>query len=276
LFATWRALFTCNSYLARQYFNDGTYDLLGLGDSFVPGAIGFPASGFQILGSTAYGGGSVNLFNFNITGNDPVNIYPISQPVRSYSVTTIGAKPILIAVGPTSDGDVQKMTDITSYTLSQSYAGNLGRTTDLLGPTVGEPMNFFVPEALSGAYNVFEYTIPQSAEFHSGQETGNCRLRPVFVLTDPIDLNTPVRDFPGAVNRFGVLGTGNMTKYINAAPNGNPVLGYFFWSQGNVKGLTNTKYLKVNGIDPLLSQFGTLPEGCPSPFITTRFPAAPR
>jgi hypothetical protein len=34
---------------------------------------------------------------------------------------------------------------------------------------------------------------------------------------------------------------------------GVPTLGYFFWSAGNAKPLTNVKYLLLNGIDPLLA-----------------------
>jgi hypothetical protein len=50
-----------------------------------------------------------------------------------------------------------------------------------------------------------------------------------------------------------------MVKFLQAAT--TPTLGYFFWSAGNAKGLTNVKYLKVNGIDPVQSTYsnGVLP-----------------
>jgi hypothetical protein len=245
VFATQRALAPCNQLILRQFFNNTSYAVSGLGYQSASN----PNVGVQILGDSAYGGGSFNVVNFNITGNDPIT----NGAVPSYSTSTIGAQPIIISAAPTTDGDVQKMADITSFTLSQYYAGNLGRTTDLLGPTVGEPMNFLVREGLSGTYNTFEYSIPQSTQFHTGQDTGNCNSSGT-VLQNPMHLATAPGVFGGNVNRIRVIGTGNMVKFLNLAPNGTPVLGYWFWSAGNAKGLTVTKYLKVNGIDPLQDQ----------------------
>jgi hypothetical protein len=244
LFATQRALTPCNTYTRRQYFNDVSYDLSGLGYQ-----TGSPNVGAQILGNSAYGGGVDNLISFNIIGNDPIT----SGAVPAYSVSTIGAQPILVAVAPTDDGAVQQMSDIMSYTLSQFYAGNLGRTTDLYGVGSAEAINFLVPSPLSGAWNVFEYSIPQTTQFHTGQETANCNSSGSF-LQNPMDLPTVPGVFGDAVNRIRVIGGGNMTASLLAACPGGPRLGYFFWSAATVRGLSNVKYLKVNGVDPLYDQ----------------------
>lgn len=242
LFATQRALAPCNVLILRQFFNNTSYALLGGGYQTANPNVGAP-----IAGDAAYGGGTFNVVNFNITGLDPIT----SAAVPGYTVNTVGAQPELIIVGPTTDGAVGQMTDITNYTLSQYYAGNLGRTTDLFGVNVAEAMNFLVRESLSGTYNVFEYSNPQSTQFHTGQETGNCTAGGA-VLQNPMHLPTAPGVFGGAVNRIRSLGTGNIYKFVDAAPNGTPVLGYAFWSAGNVASLAKTKYLKVNGIDPLL------------------------
>lgn len=260
VFATQRALAPCNRLVQRQFFNDVTYDLLGLGYNGANPNIGVP-----IQGDGIYGGGTFNVVNFNITGLDPIT----SAAAPSFSVSTVGAQPILIVVAPTTDGAVGQMTDITAYTLSQFYAGNLGRTTDLAGVSVGEPMDFLEREGLSGTFNVFEYSIPQSTQFHTGQLTANCNAGGT-VLQNPMQLDTAPGVFgPGVVYRATTIGTGNMASFINSAPNGKPVLGYYFWSAGNVKGKTVSKYLKVNGIDPIESQIGTPPAGCPNPWVYT-------
>jgi hypothetical protein len=257
LFATQRALGACNALLARQFFNDVTYDLFGGGYGTTTANIGV-----AIAGDPSFGGGAFHVYGFNITGSDPITGAPVPT---AYTVNTVGAQPIIVAVAPTTDGAVASMRDVTAYTLSQYYAGNLGRTTDLNGVTVGEPMNFLVRESLSGTYNTFEYGIPQSTQFHTGQETGNCNGTGT-VLQNPMHLATAPGVFGGAVNRIRAIGTGNVVKFLNLAPNGTPTMGYFFWSAGNAKGLTVTKYLTVNGIDPLESQFTTPPAGCPTAY----------
>ena len=242
LFATQRALAPCNQLILRQFFNNTSYALFGGGYQTMNANVGVP-----IAGDAAYGGGSFNVVNFNITGTDPIT----GAAVPSYTTNTIGAQPELILVGPNTDGAVAQMTDITNYTLSQYYAGNLGRTTDLAGVTFAEPMNFLVRESLSGTYNVFEYSNPQSTQFHTGQETGNCTAGG-NVLQNPMHLATAPGVFAGAVNRIRSIGTSNIYKFVDAAPNGTPVMGYAFWSAGNVAKSAQTRYLKVNGIDPLL------------------------
>ena len=245
LFATQRALKACNVLMPRQFFNDVTYDLPGWGFQN-PGG-GDPANvGVQILGNASFGGSSFNVVNFNITGSDPISGQALSG---SFSVTTVGAQPILVGVAPIGDGQVNAMTDITAYTLAGFYNGSWGRATDLLGPTIGEPMTVIVREPLSGTFNTFEYSIPQSTQFHAGQESGNCNASGQ-TASNPESIPGP----GGVGSRVRAIGTGNVTKFLDLANFGTPDIGYFFWSAGNVAKLAHTKYLKVNGIDPLQDQ----------------------
>jgi len=249
-FAMMRAFAPCNAYMSRQYFNDGLFDQFGLGYGTAGTNVGT-----AIQGVSAYGGGQSNVVNFNITGNDPIS----NQPVAQFEVTPIGAQPIMIAVSPTTDGYVSQLRDVTANTLSQILQGNLARTNDMVyqnsfPQTEGEPLNVFLREPLSGTYNVMEYSIPNGTQFHGSQEAGNCSssggpsTNPLYLPTFPGTFGS------GAPYRARVIGGDKMTTFLQQACPGGPWLGYFFWNAGSVNGLTNVKYLTVNGIDPLFDQ----------------------
>jgi len=247
-FAVMRALSRCDQYMPRQFFNNDSYYLFGLGYQTVNPNVGTP-----IAGAAAYGGGSFAVVNFNLTGTDPISGFAVPP----YAVTTIGAQPIVVAVSPVTNSEVAAMTDITASTLSLFYEGVLGRTNDLLGtPGPAVPMQVLVREVMSGTYNTFEYSVPQSTQFHAGQDNGNCSGQ--TVASNPMLINSTGGNVPGAV-RARVIGTGNgtatngMTGNLQFPVGGVVSLGYFFWSEGNAKPLSNVKYLKVNGIDPLLA-----------------------
>lgn len=242
-FQVTRALFRCDQLMPRQFFNQDSYFLPGLGYQ-----LGTPNVGTPILGAAAYGGGSFAVVNFNIVGTDPINT---TQNVPAYSVTTIGAQPIIIALSPVSDANIANAADITTSTVYLFFQGSLGRLSDIQGTGPGdEAVQTIIREPLSGTYNTFEYGIPQSTQFHAGQEFGNCSGQTVF--SNPMLLNSAAGNVPGAV-RARAIGTGKSTAAMQTPVGGIPTLGYFFWSQGNAKPLTNVKYLKVNGIDPLLA-----------------------
>jgi hypothetical protein len=54
-----------------------------------------------------------------------------------------------------------------------------------------------------------------------------------------------------------VIGTGMMTTELQAATEADERIGYFFWSAANVASLTNVKYLKYNGVDPITTNYST-------------------
>jgi hypothetical protein len=239
-----RMFVSCNQYMPRQYFNQDSYYLFGLGYGSGP-------VGTTIQGAAAYNGGAAatfNVVNFSITGNDPIS----GKAVPGFAVSTVGAQPIIVAVAPanTGDGNIAAMHDVNGFTLTNFYQGVLGRTSDFSGAPVSgaEAVTVIVREPLSGTFNTFEYSIPNGTQYHASQEYGNCTSGGT-VLSNPLSL-------PSGNGNVGLrvrsIGTGNVTKSLQGAT--TPTLGYFFWSAGNAKGLTNVKYLTVNGVDPLENQ----------------------
>jgi hypothetical protein len=240
-FATLRMFTPCNQLMPRQYFNQDSYYTFGLG-------YGSGNVGTAVSGDPSFGGGSFNVVNFNITGNDPIT----GDAVPGYAVNTVGAQPMIVAYAPSTDANVAATNDITGFTFALFYEGVLGRTSDFIGPTAAaEAVTTFVREPLSGTFNTTEFSIPNGTQYHAGQETGNCTSGGV-VLSNPMEINNGNGVFGTASQRVRVIGTGNMTKYLGLAT--SPTLGYFFWSAGNAKAAGSTvKYLKVNGVDPLLN-----------------------
>jgi hypothetical protein len=119
-----------------------------------------------------------------------------------------------------------------------------------------------VREALSGTYNVFEWSAINNSQFHDSQDAFNCSG--TGVLSNPMNLQSKNgHSAGGGFNAFRrrVIGTGEMTKQLNLGTASDDRLGYFFWSAGNASGKSNIKYLTYNGVDPLLDSYsnGTLP-----------------
>ena len=100
-------------------------------------------------------------------------------------------------------------------------------------------LRVFLREPTSGTYNTTEYTIPQEAE------VGTCQELNVNPAVD----NPLNQSYASGGSRQRVVGTGEMVATVGAATN---ALGYAFWSTGNFANvLTTTKYLSVDGVDPL-------------------------
>jgi hypothetical protein len=195
--------------------------------------------------------------DFNFTGNDPINT---AAAVPAYSISTLGAKPILVVVGPAGGTGIGAATDITGATLAFFTGGVLGRSTDLLGPTQTAPITTLISEPLSGPYNVMEYSISNGSEFHISQDESNCNGNG-GVYSNAMDLQSN----NGNVWAFRVraVGTSEMISQLQAASSTDQRLGYLYWSAANAASFTasNGKYLTVNGVDPLQDQYtdGVLP-----------------
>jgi ABC-type phosphate transport system substrate-binding protein len=243
-FVIQRAFTPCAEYIGRQYFNQDSFYLFGLGYQTGTANIGTAITGSSL------GTGTFHVYNFSIFGNDPIS----GAAVPSYNVSTVGAQPMIIAVSPTNDGQVSAARDITTFTLSQILQGTLARTNDLVGPSGGEAFNVLIREPLSGTYNTLEFSVPNGTQYHGSQDYNNCTGTGTSstVASNPMDI--PNAAGITGTARYRVIGTSAMVKALAAATPGNPRLGYFFWSAGNASGLTNVKYLQVNGIDPLLNQ----------------------
>jgi hypothetical protein len=260
-FASYRILTPCGQFVYRQPFDQGLRITYGLGYQTSNAGIGTTIQE-DLPGSALF-----TVLDFNITGNDPINT---GQPVPPFQVTTVGAQPIVVVVSPAATW--ASVTDINTFTLTLFYQGVIGRTQDIPGGPSGanvQPVTTLVREPLSGTYNTFEYSVPNSSEFHGSQDDNNCSGSNVY--SNPMRLasanGTLIRSGYGSVGGNGysyrrrTIGTGDMTKELQAASSTDARLGYFFWSAGNAKAFTSTngKYLTVNGVDPLLNSYSSNP-----------------
>lgn len=256
-FATMRMFTPCGSKLTREPVQaGGTYSTVGLGYSTAKAGVGK-----QVLSS--FSTKLFNVINFNIKGTDPFTL----MPVRGYTVNTVGAQPIIIAVSPVpaSGTGFGAASDISRETLASIQDGTLGRATDLQGPTSANAITSLVREPLSGTYNTMEYSIPNTVEFKTSQDANNCSG--TVVNSNPMDVPSANGKVAGAARRR-VIGTGEMVATLQAAA--TDTIGYYFWSAGNSSAFTSTngKYLTVDGVDPIQDSYtgGVIPVACtPAP-----------
>jgi hypothetical protein len=226
LFATTRAL---GSY------NPPSYTGLGYG----PGPIGSP-----IL--SAFSTSSFNVINFALTGPDPIT----GQQVPAWNSTNVGGQVELVFVNTndTNSGGLGSsiFQNVDRFVLANVFNGTLTRTRDLVAatglPSVG--LHAMLREPLSGTYNTFEFQIPRNKEIASTQE----------VNVNPAAGGNPLNiTYASGGSRQRVIGTGEMTKEVSAITDS---IGYAFWSTGNFSSVVgNTKYLTVDGVDPLFANY---------------------
>jgi hypothetical protein len=245
-FATYRMLQPCGTSIWRQPFDQALRQVYGLGYQTSTSGVGTPVQSY-------YSSSTFHVLDFNITGNDPINT---SATVPSYTVSTVGAQPIVVAVSPAGGTGIGAATDAPSWVLMLYYMGVLGRATDLIGPTTAAPITTLVREPLSGTYNVFEYSEVNNNQFHGSQDDFNCPANGgPSVYSNPMNLQATNGQI--LAYRRRVIGTSEMVAQIQAGTSSDQRLGYFFWSAGNASAFTtaNGKYLTVNGVDPLTSGY---------------------
>lgn len=262
-YASYRLLQPCGQAIYRSAFDQGLRLTYGLGYQTANAGIGTTITESTISGTT---GQQSTLLDFNISGNDPINTTHATY--ASYVVTPLGAQPIVVTVSPSGAGTVwQNVTDVTGLTLTLFYQGVIGRTTDFVGATVQQPVTTLVREPLSGTYNTFEYSVPNSSQFHGSQDDNNCNGN--VVNSNPMDLGSANGQQTGTAGqgwkgngfsyRERAITGGDMIAAVQAAGASDARLGYWFWSAANAKAFTSTngKYLTVNGVDPLLTDYNT-------------------
>jgi hypothetical protein len=232
------------------------------------------ANGGTIKGSTLGGGSSFNVLNFNITGDDPFNT---SEPVPAFTVTTLGAVPIVVLVNPGSEAGFGNLavTNLTRATLAGYLDGTYGFTGDAIetqgyaSTSKGNAATVFIREPLSGTYNTMEYGVPNNREIQSSQDCGleaynaanslwisNSGTESSVatpLITPPWNCSggaepNPLGSGAGTVNR--AIGTGNEIASVLANTDS---IGYGFWSAANFAGATPAKgkYLTIDGVDPI-------------------------
>jgi len=250
VYATFRAESPCNAWIARQPFDSIVRSTLGLGYS--DGAF------FQDDFGAAK---KFNLLNFAISGNDPYS----GKAAPAYTVGVVGAQPIIVAVGPytsASNTGIYLAKDIPSFVAAQFFSGVSGRATELLGPTGQWPVSALIREPLSGTYNTFEFSVVNSSKYHTSMDINYCAagVAPNPIMHVP-SMNGANAGPPLQAFRRRVIGTGQMTQQLNLATESDERIGFFFWSAANVAGLTNVKYLTLDGVDPIRNTYvdGSLP-----------------
>ncbi len=279
-FATIRALTPCNTSVGTgsQY--------IGLGmQTSTSDNQGFPFLGsVWVVNGFTMPGGSFNVGNFNLSGNDPASGSAIANGTgNGWAVIPVGAAPQLVFVNPSNTIGLGSLavTNVNRATLSGFMDGTFGAVQDLFPQAfsgAGEvPVNVVLREPMSGTYNTFEYAIPNDVENQSSQEIGLAAIAahtagaafPPYYCTGPtvtnasvsgpswtsqVAPNNPLQESDGHANvtstRSRGIGTGNVVKIVE---NVKDALGYAFWSQANFSSATpgNAKYITVDGIDPI-------------------------
>jgi len=201
---------------------------------------------------------------FAISGGDPFN----GTPIPAWTSIPVGAEPIVVFVNTTFNSDFASAnyTNVDRFVLTDIFNGTLSRTRDIANvagiASVGT--HVIMREPISGTYNTFEFNIPGSVE------TASCQELNVNPSTEnPLNIS-----YPTGGTRQRAIGTGEDVATVGSTPN---AIGYSFWSTGNFAGvLTTTKYLSVDGSDPLnyswYQSHGTFPNcvaPCPGliPFV---------
>lgn len=239
------ALFATNRALAPL-----TQNRSGLG-------YGPPPIGVPIL--SAFSSKNAVPVQFALSGTDPISGQPISF---SYATASVGASPVVVFVNTTNTGLGHTgnvlLTNVPRFVLGWALNGNLTRVRDLYGITATLPsvgLHVLLREPLSGTYNTMEFDIARSLEVNSSQENN---------VTPPAD-NPLNQTYASGGSRQRVVGTGEMVSKGGSIAD---AIGYSFWGFGNFAGvLTTTKYLMVDGVDPLRGNYvgGGFPACNPSP-----------
>jgi len=226
------ALFEENRVLAA--LDTVHYNGLGYG----PGPIGT-----TILSSQSTK--SVTPVAFAISGTDPIT----GQAIPAYKTSNVGAQVIMYFVNTsdTSAGGLGTSTfqNVPRFVLADALNGTLTRTRDLAAvtglPAIG--LHVFLREPTSGTYTTAEFTVPRSLEIGSTQELN---VNPA--INNPLNIS-----YASGGTRQRVVGTGEMVSTVGAVTDS---LGYAFWSTTTFAKVTSTtKYLTVDGVDPLYSSY---------------------
>ena len=194
---------------------------------------------------------SVTPVAYAISGKDPIT----GGTVPTFKTTNVGAQAIMFFVNTTdtsaggfgsSSAGVPVFQNVPRFVLANMLNGNLTRTRDLADqtglPSIGA--HVFLREPTSGTYTTTEFTVPRSLEIGSCQELN---VNPA--INNPLNIA-----YASGGTRERVVGTGEMVSTVGATTDS---LGYAFWSTTSFAKVTGTtKYLTVDGVDPLFPYYG--------------------
>ncbi|WP_263359824.1 autotransporter outer membrane beta-barrel domain-containing protein [Acidicapsa ligni] len=240
-FATARALTPCGSVIAGTQY-------LGLGYSKTD------VTHAQVTTAVTGSSSVFNVINFTLP---------------AFTVTPVGATPIIVVVNGSSTTGLGQFSNITSAALAKFLDGTFSYSDQVTSPTStsGDRVYVGIREPLSGTYNTMEYNVPNTTVNMTSQDVGvnqnatngtlaqrACTANGTgTVALNPLNITTAST---GA--RIRTIGTGQELSFVrsNGVVGGiNNNIGYGFWSVANFSGFssTNGKYLMVDSIDPLLN-----------------------
>jgi len=226
-------------------------------------------SSTQYLGLGYTNGTAINSF----FSTSSFNVINFALP-SSFTVTPVGATPIIVAVNDSSTGGtgLRAFSNITSQNLAFILDGTSSYTSNVstAGTTTGSPIYVNIREPLSGTYNTTEFNVPNrvgtsGGSFATSQDVGlnqpstqrNCTVTspwPVPSTTvSTVKENALNFATPSGGARQRAIGTGQELSEIVTNAHGQTI-GYGFWSFANFAGLsavTTAKYYDVDGVDPL-------------------------
>ncbi len=215
------------------------------------------------LGYTNGWGAIISSFVTSPLALHVIEFFLPGAPSVGYTVTPVGAAPILVVVNSqstTSGFGAGGFTNITSDTLAQFLDGRLSLTDQVndQSTTTGNGVTVLLNEPLSGAYNTMEYNVPNTTVEKTSRDVGfnqpsaqqNCNGANV----GSAQLNIATAHG----HRRRAIGTDQELSGILDSANGD-VMGYAFWSIANFQSFTSARapharYLKVDGVDPLGSE----------------------
>jgi len=188
-----------------------------------------------------------------------------SLSARNSVTSGVGASPIVVFVNKSTATSANAarlagVTNISSTNLSKTLDGTLAFDTSVLAPGTSSPLSVFIREPLSGTYNTMEFCEPHSQQFNTTQEN-NVSSTTQNPLNDPgLALSASPADFVadggassnGNGGRVRAIGTGALVRGVNSTAN---AIGYAFYSVGNFASASNSKYITVDGVDPLQSTY---------------------
>jgi ABC-type phosphate transport system substrate-binding protein len=231
--------------------------------------LGYGPAGIGTPIQSAFTATQAQVVSYAQSGTDPIT----GLTVGTATTIPIGADPIMIFVNKTATtnpGDFGNLnpTNANSHTLAAVFSGLLTRTTDITGTqsVTGSPLAVIMREPTSGTYNTFEWQIVRAKGTVLSQETGVTPTSCSFTYGSPTDTvssthcGNPANVFAAdGSTRSRAIGTGEEVAAVNTNPN---AIGYAFWgfSTFAASKAGNTKYLALDGVDPLFATYsGTYP-----------------
>jgi Bacterial Ig-like domain (group 3) len=202
----------------------------------------------------------MNVNDFNVYGTDPAD----GNPIPSYSITPVGAIPVIVAVNTTNSNGFgsPQVGNLSRYDVGLLFTDLLLRTADAIAqPFAGPSATYYgisalIPSPLSGSYNIFEHSIANSKELYRSLDIYNCdpygapAANPL-IASRTIGSNTSYR--------YRVIGTSQMLSELQSTQDS---IGFELWSAENFANTSNIKYVSVDGVDPLFNTYsdGTIPQ----------------